>query len=734
MATLMSDTSDSQGGAVSVRAVTVCTAMLSDSAVIELRMVNTQFMGNQAGEGGAVIVIGAPMAVMLAIDCVFSANLASIGGAISSVGGSLTNNLFMLNVGYRGGAVFMQTLDGGEFSGNIFLQNTAMYGGAYFTTILPATFTNDVFQANQATLGGALFLFGGLDTEVFMRNVTMEKNMARQSGGAIFLLTGALFVNDSSSFTGNAAATGGAILVEPLATASFQHTEFVYNGVEICLDGGAIYSSGPLSLESCLFNLNTAANGAALTLDSAASTIHNCNFTQQFTSGPISVSANAVVTIVGSLFQLNSVLENPHGSAISVQSSGDLSLYNCTFISNAGVYGTVSLSDASRCVATGLTFQYNTATYGGAFYIEDTGLLLLDDSVMASNSAQRQGGAIYSSSLVSAYLTQVVMLQNRAVLGGAYSCDSLCNAYAMSECLLEDNQAVEGGAIYTFNSFVSRTVYQTNVSANSVPQVATAPYALSMQVFDAATDTPIPRGALVGNGQQLVALVMVQDMFWQPVQTIQIDATWEIIPLTSTLCSTPLAITPINGSVMIPFTAAGPSSHLLLEFGFSSNLYSNVSSAFFEANIGSCIVGTATPAASCGVCQQCNLGTYNLNGDGICLPCSEHAQCAGASVVPLTDHWVLYDGNSTAVAIRCADGMCAPGVVNVSVESPVKCTPASVQFSAYCQTDNVCKVGRQGFMCGGCLPGYGVWNDDCVGMPTHCVTAVSSWCTAVTHC
>lgn len=143
---------------------------------------NTQFLTNNAGdnfhtrsEGGAILVEnGATVSIS---DANFIGNSSmNQGGAIAEINGGLLNvsgTFFLENQvvdnGAGGGAVFMQNTRG-TLSNDQFLNNSAFFGGAVMLDSASGgiSISHSQFQDNSATDGGALYALNA--------NVTLTSN------------------------------------------------------------------------------------------------------------------------------------------------------------------------------------------------------------------------------------------------------------------------------------------------------------------------------------------------------------------------------------------------------------------------------------------------------------------------------------------------------------------------------------------------------------------------------
>lgn len=144
------------------------------------RFANCVFVGNQAEFGGAFAALDAKPVL---VDCRFRGNTAEQGGAVFGRGSSprLVGCSFDNNAGFDGGAVACRgssvELDSCRFVSNLGYTGGALSGreGADFRI------TDGWFQANFATIGGAVYLAG---STIELKRCTLVINTAG-SGGCI---------------------------------------------------------------------------------------------------------------------------------------------------------------------------------------------------------------------------------------------------------------------------------------------------------------------------------------------------------------------------------------------------------------------------------------------------------------------------------------------------------------------------------------------------------------------
>ena len=164
--------------------------------------------------------------------------------------------------------------------------------------------------------------------------------------------------------------------------------ESLYNFTPVtCLDPSA--GKGFITIENCSFISNISTYGGAIYCETSDTLIKNCQFTDNVSirsGGAIAAYLFADVTIIGCNFNDNRAVY--HGGAVATIANDagiNIRLIECSFTGNSagenGLGGAVVVGDYTAEIAK-CTFNYNTASYGGAVYcatiteIEDCHILL----------------------------------------------------------------------------------------------------------------------------------------------------------------------------------------------------------------------------------------------------------------------------------------------------------------------------------------------------------------------
>ncbi len=286
-----------------------------------------------------------------------------------------------------------------------FTFNSASYGGAVYCSTSSTTSTssssiiNCTFTSNSSSGSGGAVKYSSASTpdklSYSITNCTFTSNSASNSGGAVSSVSTSI---TNCTFTSNSAYNSGAVSSSnttvgcslPVYYTSITNCTFTSNSASD--HGGAVgyglstYSSS--SLTNCTFTSNSAFNGGAVYYSlccSPLSSITNCTFT-----------SNSATDAGGAI-------NFHHGSYPSASSS----LTNCTFASNSAAYGGAvynSFVPASyrrypTSSITNCTFTLNEVTeQGGVIWCDIP--LSIDDSITLKNcilwgNTASEGSEIY---------------------------------------------------------------------------------------------------------------------------------------------------------------------------------------------------------------------------------------------------------------------------------------------------------------------------------------------------
>ena len=258
-------------------------------------------------------------------------------------------------------------------------------------------------------------------------------NSATTNAGAIYLTGTGSYKDNGSTFAGNKAQQGGAILVYGEATvhgSTFEANEAT--GDDTTKGGGAIQvSTGNLTIQGGTFSNNKSG----------------------YYGGAITGCEKATVTIFNGTIIENSIGKT--GSALCFYGCSTVVLDTVTVSNNKNGTNGVIYLNAGTLTARGITATGNSANRGGVFYISGGTVVSINDSVLTGNEAKGQngwGGAIYIGKSQILTLTNCTISNNKAILGGGiYAAEGVMYTLAGSTTITGNEAANGGSDRYYFN-------------------------------------------------------------------------------------------------------------------------------------------------------------------------------------------------------------------------------------------------------------------------------------------
>ena len=336
-------------------------------------LINCIFINNTAGEYGGAISTGF-LADDISVNitgCVFINNSAPMGGAIQIKGHNVkvTNSIFEGNKANEsdGGAIFIVG-NNALIINSTFNSNSAKnFGAGIFINGSDASILNSSFEKNFADFGAAVYVLGA-NANLFSSNFTnhMIKN------GSVYIEGINTYVYDSI-FENNVGVSGAGLYIEGpdanLILSNFSHNDVSQKGGAIFIDGsnakvissnflnnnaipnpneldsglgGAIYIKGDENtIDSSIFNFNTARNGSAIYTDGLDMTLSNTSFDKnQAWSYSLESNVNPSVSYFNeSDIIINFTLvggNNIANSIYNAASMDEIYFYNVSYISSKG--------------------------------------------------------------------------------------------------------------------------------------------------------------------------------------------------------------------------------------------------------------------------------------------------------------------------------------------------------------------------------------------------------------
>ena len=301
---------------------------------------------------------------------------------------------------------------------------------------------NNLKIINAKTTGGGAIATGATSW-LKTNNVTFENNHA--GGGAIYVTGHYTSVNDK--FINNQGKASAIYASGQNSTIELVNGTFIS---DMELSWGMIYTRyTKLYIENTTFANLTSNYSTAVHILGGSGKLRNCNFinlTAKITAGAVGIRANDNVTIENCNF-INSKSQK-NGGAV--------------FADVAAIYGgnsTVKVINSQ--------FVNCFSEFGGAF-LQLGGKLLINQSNFTSNSAQYDGGAVYTSG-ASGDIINSRFVSNKALTegfanGGACYLDN--GEIAIESCVFENNSADEGSSIYTYDFTLNLTGCYFNNTGN----------------------------------------------------------------------------------------------------------------------------------------------------------------------------------------------------------------------------------------------------------------------------
>ena len=398
--------------------------------------VNSVYSNNVAGSlaGGAITVDKG------SVSSSGSNYTGNLGGAISIyTEGSIfsSDSCYVNNTSKAGGAIFVN--EGIVYSTRSqYLNNSAtQYGGAIHVNIKGnVSCVNSSFKYNRALTGGAIFAW--TDTVVTSSGCLYEDNIASRSGGAICTLKGAitssntnyinnysdfggaLFVfggiisNMQSNFAANKANRAGGAICALLSNISSGDSHFENNNAYEY--GGAIYTDSCTLNNSLLFFQHNADDKLLLASAKSICTSSDDDVRPGFNSTKIELSGGTTFT--------NNTCGLVGGAIISIQVGV---FFNGTVPAvvgnNVAIYGGgLALVGSTMNIHSPIKIQDNEATLSGGgilSYLSDIRLSSPENTNVVGNTVSQNGGGVYAVDSYIEITRGIMHFENNAASKGA---------------------------------------------------------------------------------------------------------------------------------------------------------------------------------------------------------------------------------------------------------------------------------------------------------------------------
>jgi predicted outer membrane repeat protein len=430
-----------------------------------------------SGNGGAIDNFGN----LTLTSCALSVNSAASGGAVANETGAsltVTGSTFLADAAYfgatttagYGGAINNNgtlTISGSTFTGNFATDGGAINNNATVTGISQCTFNN-----NQATTFSLADYGGAIDNTgtAQVSDSTFTSNESDHFGAGIYNGPGATLVTTGCQFASNKAGDGGAIDSDGNLMVNSDTNLATFAGNTASIDGGAIFSTGKVTVSGASFTDNTAGFEGGAIFNVGTATVSQTGFTDTNTTpGNSAVYGGAIFNSTGANLTVNSGTTFARDTA-SQDGGAIFNYFGTATVTQSAFYQDQASSGgaienwtgASLTVNPGTTFTGNMAGFGGAidsYYGAST--LAINGASFSNNTASSYGGAINNHS--GATLSGCTFTGNQSLGiaypngGGAIWNDGTLTVQGNSS-FVDNSASYVGGAI---DNFGTATVTQT---------------------------------------------------------------------------------------------------------------------------------------------------------------------------------------------------------------------------------------------------------------------------------
>ncbi|MEJ2107037.1 MAG: choice-of-anchor Q domain-containing protein [Acidiferrobacteraceae bacterium] len=255
---------------------------------------------------------------------------------------------------------------------NLTLRNAnAAFTGAGIYNSSTATVSLDgvILSNNIATSGSGGAISSNTGGTVNITNCTLDGNSVTSGfGGAIQVSSSTLTIS-GSNFSGNTGGPGGAIYGGPGSTLTIDNSIFSGNSASASQQGGAVYSSNSLTVNSSTFSGNSAGNSGGALYNTGTATVS----TSTFSGNSVSADGNGGgITNTGTLTLRNDTLSgnlaNGNGGGLYSAGGANSTLNNVTIADNVANYDS------------------NGVGNGGGLYAAATTTLNFSNTLIANNT------------------------------------------------------------------------------------------------------------------------------------------------------------------------------------------------------------------------------------------------------------------------------------------------------------------------------------------------------------
>ena len=382
----------------------------------------------------------------------------TVGGAVVITHSNVTINecLFEDNEASKGGAVYVRQASDVVVKNSDFYSNAALdcdglcYGGALYLEGSSSMTVHDcMFENNTSEDDGGVAAV--INATLTISHCYAADNDASSFGGAIRTENGGTVTIVDCNFTRNSANGGGVISALQESTVVIDRSRFSYNSARN--SGGGVVRAVKqcdIIMRNSIFDSNTVhgyykPGGVAYFSRNNFLTVTDCDFTKNSAdNGGVFGSIQSTVTIFNSKFSLN-IAEISGGVLGGIRSNA--SFNNCTFDHNEALQdgGVVAMIEGSLNISSCIS-NNNVARYGGVMSVTHV-TIVIDNSTFTDNAASIDGGALALHTLCHAEIYDSRFENNVAYHDGgvAYFFDR--SNSTIDGCHFKQNSASYGGVL-----------------------------------------------------------------------------------------------------------------------------------------------------------------------------------------------------------------------------------------------------------------------------------------------
>eukprot|EP00026_Physarum_polycephalum_P002881 Phypoly_transcript_02890.p1 GENE.Phypoly_transcript_02890~~Phypoly_transcript_02890.p1 ORF type:complete len:858 (+),score=95.31 Phypoly_transcript_02890:196-2574(+) len=381
-----------------------------------------------------------------------------------------------------------------------------------------------------------------------------------------------------------------------------------------------------------------------------------------------------------------------NGGGVCISGASNLNVAQVEFYGNIAVGhgGGLHCEEASTFILNSTQFLNNKAAQGGAINAEGSCAPVISLSTFADNRAVDSGGGVFVQNNLFMLLGNNFTHNLAENGGGLYFGSGMDSAGSIfsNNSFLNCAASNAGGAFFWDQSVMEEKYapqctlcFEISNLARYGNFAATNP---SKIFFEALPESLELKNSLVGPFQ-----IKAVDFY---NQTILGDTPFliKLKIVSTTLGDTPL-LSGATESVLNNGTAIISQVQInglfyhdyILVFSLVGPLVGNISTLNITIAYPGCMAGQGSVsggvASHFDTCKDCSAGTYNLNGNGTCLPCPSNTICRGKTDIAANDNYYLFVQNFIANTYSCPEGYCKKGG---------------------------CGSHRSGLLCGRCDGGY----------------------------